>query len=182
MSATPVPLPGAGIDSQMALARATPIVWRNSKLLCVAIMLLGMAAAFIGICLLIVGLTVIFPVSHMTVSRAMNGLLWMLGAIWVGGQCPQLWALGRAMMHYHVVLDERGATFNLGTKAKPSDLFLPWDQIAAIQYRRAGNNKRFYVEAKDGSKAIFSFYTFFRPKKVAQLISDRTGLPIQKAE
>jgi len=180
MSTNPVPSPGAGIDSQIALARATPVVWRNSKLLCWAVALMGLVAAFLGVCLLIVGLTVIFPLSHITMSRAVNGALWMLGAIFVGGQCPQFWALGRAMTHYQVLLDERGVTFNLGTKTKPSDLFLRWDQIGSIQYRRAGNSKQFWIEGNDAGKAVWSYYTFFRPGKVAQLIADRTGLPIQK--
>jgi hypothetical protein len=78
-------------------------------------------------------------------------------------------------------MDVRGAMFNLGTKKRPSDLFLAWDQIAAIWQKRVGNAQQFYVQGRDGSEARFSSYTFFRPKKVARLIAERTGLPIQKA-
>ena len=67
-----------------------------------------------------------------------------------------------------------------GTKKNPSDLFLAWDQIAAIKFKRIGNAQQYYVLGKDGSEARFSSYTFFRPKKIARLIADRTGLTIQK--
>jgi len=71
--------------------------------------------------------------------------------------------------------------FNLGTKKKPSDLFLAWDQIAAIRHKRVGNAQQYTVQGRDGSEARFSSYTFFRPRKVARLIAERTGLAIQEA-
>jgi hypothetical protein len=67
-----------------------------------------------------------------------------------------------------------------GTKKNPSDLFFAWDQIAAIKFKRIGNAQQVYVLGKDGSEARLSSYTFFRPKKIARLIADRTGLTIQK--
>jgi hypothetical protein len=92
-----------------------------------------------------------------------------------------MWKLSRGMAVYKVMLDSRGVNFNLGTKKKPSDLFLAWDQIAAIKHKRVGNAQNYYVLGKDGSEAIFSSYTFFRPKKVARLIAERAGLTIQEA-
>jgi hypothetical protein len=70
--------------------------------------------------------------------------------------------------------------FNLGTKKIPSNLFLPWDQIAAIKSQRVVNAQQYFVEGTDGSRAIFSSYTFFRPNKVASQIAARAGLTIQK--
>ena len=71
--------------------------------------------------------------------------------------------------------------FNLGTKNKPSNLSLTWDQIAAIKHKRVGNAQQYFVQGTDGSEARFSSYTFFRPEKVARLIAARTGLTIQEA-
>jgi hypothetical protein len=99
----------------------------------------------------------------------------------MGFMCPRLWALGRAMAGYQVDLDGRGVKFSLGTKKKPAELFLAWDQIAAIKYRRTGNVQQCWVEGTDGSEATFSSYTFFRPKKVARMIAERAGLAIAKA-
>jgi hypothetical protein len=110
-----------------------------------------------------------------------NAFWWGLCALAFGYGCPRLWILARAMSNYRVIMDMRGAMFNLGTKKQPSDLFLPWDQIAAIRHKRVGNAQQYYVLGKDGSEARFSSYTFFRPRKVARLIAERTGLAIQKA-
>ena len=85
------------------------------------------------------------------------------------------------MADHRVTMDSRGAIFNLGTKKQPADLFLAWDQIAAIWHKRVGNAQQYYVQGKDGTQARFSSYTFFRPKHVARLIAERTGLAIQKA-
>jgi hypothetical protein len=71
--------------------------------------------------------------------------------------------------------------FNLGTRKKPSDLFLAWDQITAIKHKRIVNVQQYIVQGKDGSEARFSSYTFFRPKHVLRLIAERTGLAIQEA-
>lgn len=71
-------------------------------------------------------------------------------------------------------------TFNLGTKKKPADLFLAWGKVAAIKFKRVANVQQCLVEGTDGSEARFSSYTFFRPKKIARMISERAGLAIQK--
>jgi hypothetical protein len=84
------------------------------------------------------------------------------------------------MVGYRVKLNSLGVEFNLGTKKKPSNLFLGWDQISAIKRKRVGNAQQYSVYGADGSDAVFSSYTFFRPKKVARLIAARTGLEIQK--
>jgi len=180
MSTNPVSSPDAGIDSQIALERATPVVWRNNRLLCWATMFMGLMAAVFGVCMVILGLSYVFPLGQLNVGRAFSALIWICIGIGIAGICPQFWGLGRVMAGYKVLLDERGATFHLGTKTRPSDHFLDWNKIAAVKYQRAGNAKQFTVEGKNGSEVTFTSYTFFRPKKVAQLIADRTGLPIEK--
>ena len=49
-----------------------------------------------------------------------------------------------------------------------------------VRRRRGGRSQRFWVLGKDGSQAMFTSYTFFRPKKVARLIGERAGVEIQK--
>ena len=105
----------------------------------------------------------------------------IFAALLFGYACPRFWKLGRAQANYKVTMDSNGAMFNLGTKKQPSDLFLAWDQIAAIRHKRVGNAQQYWVIGRDGSEARFSSYTVFRPKKVARLIAERTGLAIQEA-
>jgi hypothetical protein len=85
------------------------------------------------------------------------------------------------MINFNVKLDERGADFNLGTKKKPRELFMAWEQVSSVQQKRVGNAQEFTILGSNGSRASFTSNTFFRPKKVARMIADRAGLTIQKA-
>jgi hypothetical protein len=125
-------------------------------------------------------LSLVFPLSDLTLDRGRDASLWLLYATISACSCPWLWIVGRAMAGYRLRLDSRGVEFNLGTKKKPSNLFLAWDQISEIRRRRMGANRQYVVHGIDGSEAIFSSVTFFRPNKVARLIAARTGLTIQK--
>jgi hypothetical protein len=160
--------------------RATPVVWANSRLFIVVTMFGSIVCAFFSVCMVLMVFS-IFSSSSGVSGNLSNVFWWGFGALAFGYGCPRLWMLARAMSNYKVTMDVRGAMFNLGTKKRPSDLFLAWDQIAAIWQKRVGNAQQFYVQGRDGSEARFSSYTFFRPKKVARLIAERTGLPIQKA-
>ena len=177
----PPPGPGAGINSQVAANRAKQAVLRNSRFLCWVTMSGSFFAAIMCVCMVLIVFSFAFPTSELTADRGWHAFKWGIGALSMGFICPRLWSLGRAMADYQVLLDNRGVTFNLGTKRKPSDLFLAWEQIDAIKHRRNANVHQYYVLGKNGSEARFSSYTFFRPKKVARLIADRTGLAIQKA-
>ena len=170
--------PGVGITSQIENNRAIPMVLRNSRFLVGVTFVSSIVSAFFAVCM---ALMVFSVFSSGGGANLYNAFWWGLGALAFGSGCPWLWNLSLGMAVYKVTLDSRGVTFNLGTKKRPSDLFLAWDQIAAIKHKRVGNAQNYYVLGKDGSEAIFSSYTFFRPKKVARLIAERAGLAIQQA-
>ncbi len=176
----PAPGPGAGITSQIAMYRATPVAVQNSRLLIGVTMICSIIFAFFAVCMALMVFSV-FSTGGSSGGNLYNALWWGLGALAFGYSCRRFWKLSRAMANYRVTLDSRGAMFNLGTKKQPSDLFLAWDQIAAIRHKRVGKTQQYWVIGKDGSEARFSSYTFFRPKKVARMIAERTGLAIQKA-
>jgi hypothetical protein len=177
----PAPGPGADIASQIAMHRATPVVVQNSRLLIAATMICSVIAAFFAVCMVLMVFSVLSSDGGASGGNLYNALCWGFGAFALGFSCPWLWKLSRAMADHRVTMDSRGAIFNLGTKKQPADLFLAWDQIAAIWHKRVGNAQQYYVQGKDGTQARFSSYTFFRPKHVARLIAERTGLAIQKA-
>jgi hypothetical protein len=183
MSSTefPDPGPGAGINSQIALNRAHPIVLRNSRILIGLTLFGSIVAATFSVLMLFGMISEIIPLSAISVARGFGALQWALASLSMGLMCPWLWKLGRKMAGYRVKLDSRGADFNLGTKKQPSELFLTWEQIAAIKHKRIGNAQWYFVQGTDGSEARFSSYTFFRPKKVARLVAARTGQAIQEA-
>jgi hypothetical protein len=180
-SGYPASGPGAGITSQIEMYRATPLVLVNSRLLIGVTMIGSIVSAFFAVCMALMVFSVFSTGGGSSGGNLYNAFWWGLGALAFGYGCPRFWKLSRAMANYRVMLDSRGAMFNLGTKKQPSDLFLAWDQIAAIRHKRVGNAQQYYVLGSDGSEARFSSYTFFRPKKVARLIAERTGLAIQEA-
>ena len=60
-------------------------------------------------------------------------------------------------------------------------LRLDWGQVGAIRSDRRGGSQTYTVIGRDGAWVDFSYYTFFRPNKLAQLIARRSGQPIQRA-
>ena len=170
----------AGINSQIEINRAQPVVVRNSRLLIGATLIMSLFAALIAICLLLLAMSLVFPLSDLTIDRARSASLWLLYATVSACSCPWLWSVGWAMAGYQIQLNSSGVEFRLGTKKKPSNLFLAWDQISEIKRRRLGVDQQYLVHGIDGSEAIISSVRFFRPKKVARLIAARTGLTIQK--
>jgi hypothetical protein len=144
-------------------------------------MLFSVVSAFFAVCMALMVFSVFSSGGGSSAGTLYNAFWWGFGALAFGYGCPWLWKLSRGMTVYKVILDSRGVNLNLGTKKRPSDLFLAWDQVAAIRHKRVGNAQNYYVLGKDGSQAIFSSYTFFRPGKVARLIAERAGLAIQEA-
>jgi hypothetical protein len=183
MSTTGFPVPGpgaAGITSQMEMYRATPVVVRNSRLLLGFTMICSILFGVIAVCMALMVFS-LFSTGGSSGGNLFSALRWGIAALAFGYACPRFWKLFRAMANHRATMDSRGVMFNLGTKKQPADLFFAWDQIAAISHKRVGNAQQYSVLGKDGSEASFTSYTFYRPKKVARLIAERTGLPIQEA-
>ena len=171
---------GIGVTSQIAEHRARHVVLHNSRLVCWMTMGIGVCSVFIGICMVLMVFSVLTPLSVISFMRVLAALQWGLGGILFCYMCPALWKWGTGMMHKRVKLDERGADFSLGTKKKPVQCFMPWDDIVAVKQQRVGNAQQFTIQGTEGSFAQFSSYTFFRPKRVARMIAERVGQTIQK--
>jgi hypothetical protein len=176
-----VPEPGVEVNSRIAFSRSQPLVYRNSRILCWLTLSLGVLAVFMAACMMLVIVSLMFPISAFSLGQVPSIFWSAIGALSMGALGSWLWRLVRAMANYRVLLDSRGATFSLGSAKKPQDLFLAWDQMVAIRQRRVGNAQQFSVLARNGSEIVFSSYTFFRPRKVARLIGERTGLTISKS-
>jgi hypothetical protein len=170
----------AGITAEIARLRATTVVLHNSRIVCWLTMTMGPVAVFVGLCMIVMVCTLVFPLSAITWIRGLAATQWGMGAVGMFTMCPWVWQWGTRMLSFNVKLDARGVDFNLGTKKKPNEMFMAWDQVAAVEQKRLGNAWEFIVLGKDGSRASYSSYTFFRPKRVARMIADRAGLTIQK--
>ena len=69
----------------------------------------------------------------------------------------------------------------LGSKKKPDEFFMAWEQVTAVQQKRAGEVWDYTILGKNGDYAIYSTYTFFRPTSVARMIAERAGLAVQES-
>jgi hypothetical protein len=186
MSTNEIPEPSqsemiAGIHAPMATERAQTVVLHNSRIVCWSTMGMAICALFIGLCMMLIVVSFFIPASALSLVRVLSALQWGLGALIMCLMCPWLWKWGSRMINFNVKLDERGANFNLGTKKKPRELFVPWAQMTSVQQKRKGKAQEFTILGSDGSRASFTSYTFFRPKKIARIIAERAGLTIQKA-
>ena len=170
----------AGITSQMAVKRARTVVLRNSRIVCWLTMGMGVSCLSMGICMMLIVVSLVFPLSAFTFMRGLAAVQWGLGGLAVCFMCPALWKWGLRMLDYKVTLDERGVGFNLGTKKLPQDVFMAWEQVASIEQKRVDNAQQLRILGTDGGMAQFSSYTFFRPKHVARLVAERAGLTIRK--
>jgi len=186
MSVREFPMPDesgllVGLTSQIAAERSHPVVLRNSRIICWGTMGVGICSLFIGLCMVLMVFSVLTPLDAISFMRVLAALQWGLGGLMMGYMCPALWAWGQTLASHTVKLDERGVDFNLGTKKKPLELFMAWDNVALVAQKRVGNAQQFTITGKDGSMAQFSSYTFVRPKKVARMIAERVGQTIQRA-
>jgi hypothetical protein len=171
----------SGITSEIAGYRARHMALHNSRLVCFGMMGLGVCSMIIGICMMLMVISLIFPLSAISFMRVMAAAQWGLGGLMMCYMCPSLFKWSGAMLHKRVKLDERGADFVLGTKKKPIEIFMPWEEITSIKQQRVGKVQQFTISGTDGSYAQFTSYSFFRPKHIARLIAERAGVTLQKA-
>jgi hypothetical protein len=180
MSDAEFPLQGAGVNARIEESRARTLEYRNSRVLCWITMFGSIVGAFMALCMAIMVISVLTSPDASGFDKVARSVKWGGSALLMVYGCMWLWSMGRVMLHYRVRFESLGVTFRLGTRKKPEELFLAWEQIATIRQKRIGNAQQFWVLAKNGSEVRFSSYTFFRPTKVARMVAERTGLTIEK--
>ena len=167
------------MTAEIAGLRARTVDLHNPRFLCWTAMSCGIVAVPLGICMMLEGVSLLFPMSAITFRAACRGPV-DLGGFLMCMMCTWTWQWGTRMLGLHVKLDARGVDFNLGTKKKPGELFMAWEQVAAVQQKRVGTAQEYNVLGKDGSRASFTSNTFFRSQRMARMIAERAGLTIQK--
>jgi hypothetical protein len=173
---------GAGMDAHLQSLRAHPLVARNSRIFVALTYVGSVIAAVMGVLILIIVGSRLFPVQPepWSFDRVAGAASWAFWACVFFSMSPWLWSRASAMSQHSVRMDERGVEFDLGTKIKPVKLFLAWENITAIRRKRIQGGQQYTVVATDGGYALFTSFTFFRPKKIARLIAARCGLTIEK--
>jgi hypothetical protein len=166
--------------AELAELRARTVVLRNSRIVCWMTMGMGVLSVGLGICMMLMVYSLLFPLRAITFMRVLAAAQWGLGGFLMCMMLPWAWKWGTRMLSMHVKLDGRGVDLNLGTKKKPVEMFVEWDQLASVEQKRLGKIWEFTITAKDGSWASYTTNTFFRSKRVARMIAERAGLTVQK--
>lgn len=170
----------AGITAEIAALRAHSITLHNSRLVCWFTMLMAACSVLIGVCMMLMVISVLTPLSAIGFLRILAALQWGLGGVAMCMMCSWLWKWCRRMLHNKVQLSPQGAGFLFGTPKKPEELFIAWEQITRVEQKRVNNVYEFTVLGSNGSCAQFSSYSFFRSVHVARMIAQRAGLTVQR--
>jgi hypothetical protein len=82
------------------------------------------------------------------------------------------------MAHCSILLDSYGAHFNLDNANDAKEVFMPWNGIEAVHYKRIPNAQKFTILGTDTNTVTFTSHVFYRPRRVAQMIAKRAGVPL----
>jgi hypothetical protein len=167
-----------GARQQVDLSDAHPTLLRNNRILIFFSFLGSIVALFVSLGMVLVSLNSFFPLRAMNPDRAAAGALGVFGAWLMAMAQVYLWRQGKLMAHCSVLLDDDGAHFKLGNTENYKEVFMPWNGIEAVHYKRLPNAHKFTILGTDSSTVTFTSYSFYRPKRVARLIAERAGLPL----
>ena len=93
----------------------------------------GVCSAFIGVCMMLMIVSLLTHLGAISFMRVLAGVQWGLGGFMMCILCPALWKRGRRVLNDRVSLDRRGMDFNLETKKNLQELFMAWGQVTRVQ-------------------------------------------------
>lgn len=156
-------------------------VLHNSWIVCWVTIAMGPLSALLGVFMIVEAGMLIFPVRGLDFMRILAAIQWGFSGFSFMLMLHPLWIWGRNMLYKKVILDDQGVDFHLGTPQDPAQVFIPWNEIQSIEQGRTyGHNWQVTVRGRDGAYAQYTALTFFRPRHVAKVISQRSGVPITK--
>jgi hypothetical protein len=99
MTTSEFPEPGQGAavadkPAEIAAHRARTVVLHNSRLVCWLTMGMGIISVFMGICMMLMEVSLLFPLSAITFMRVFAAIQWGLGGFLMCMMCPWLWKWG----------------------------------------------------------------------------------------
>ncbi len=170
--------PSAAVSRPIQLAGEQPTLLRNNRVLIFLTFLGSLAALGVSLCMVAVALMSFLPLGTLNLDRFAAGALWGFGAWLMAMSQVYLWRQGHLMASSSVLLDTQGAHFRLGNTSGDEEVYMPWNGIEAVHYKRIENTQKFTILASDTSTVTFTSYSFYRPRRVAHLIAERAGLPL----
>ena len=170
--------PSSGVRRPIHLVGKQPTLLRNNRVLIFLTFLGSLAALGISLCMVVVALMSFLPFGALNLDRFAAGTLWGLGAWLMAMSQVYLWRQGNLMTRCSILLDTDGACFRIANANNGKEVFMPWNGIEAVRYKRIENLQKFTILGTDTSTVTFTSYSFYRPRRVARLIAERAGLPL----
>ncbi len=155
-------------------------VFRNSRLFLAGILLLSIVFGFCCLCGIVLTLGAIGKLLPISADSIYSVVAWAFTTLSCGLMSLWLFRQGRRMSYNHALLNAAGIEFHYGPKRTPRKFFLAWAAINAIRTWRLPHGQAYRVETSSENFVEFSSYTFFRPKKLAMLIAQRTNCAIER--
>jgi hypothetical protein len=170
--------PSTAVSRPIELAGERPMLLRNNRVMIFLTFLGSIAALCISVSMAIVAFMYFIPFGAINLDRFAAGALWGLGAWLMAMSQIFLWRQGHMLAHSSVLLDTDGAHFKLGNTEDAKVVFMPWNGIEAVHYKRIESVQKFTILGSDTSIVTFTSNSFYRPKRVARLVAERAGLPL----
>lgn len=157
-----------------------PEIFWNNRFLIGMVKFSGIVALVLGAGFFFAGLVKVLHTPESALHKVGGIAAVFIAAAVTVGLSMYMWNQGGRMGFYQAAFENEGLRFRLGTEKNPQEMFFAWDQIAAVEYKRVVNIQYGSVVGKNDSLVQFSSYTFFRPKKLVNLIAARAGQSIRE--
>jgi cytochrome c biogenesis protein CcdA len=157
-----------------------PQKFRANWIFIILLAIFGAVLLATAVGMLVLTITVAFPLHGYTLTRYINVFEWAFGTFATAFSGWAVWIQASQMSHYVAILDTRGVDFRFGSKKNKRDIAFAWDQIAAVQHKRSPAGKSYSIVANDKRTVEFTIFTFLHPKKLADKIAIISNRPIQE--
>lgn len=157
-----------------------PEKFRANWIFVTLLVLFGAVLLATAIGMLVLTITVVFPLHDYTLTRSINVFEWAFGTFATAFSGLAMWIQARQMSHYIAIVDAPGVDFRFGSRKNKRDVVFAWDQIAAVLHKRSPAGKSYCIVATDKRVVEFTIFTFAHPKKLAGKIAAISNRPIQE--
>jgi len=155
-----------------------PIIIRNTWIVVALYLLAAAGLLFLAGCGAMMAIYEWF-LQKLSFFSILGGAQWGVAAWCFWLLAAQMFRVAMRTHFRQARLDEKGVDFRLGSRKKPITQYFAWNEIAAVMHRHLPMNQCYAVVAKDKRQVEFTLLTFFRAKKLAQLIADHVGQPVR---
>lgn len=161
-----------------APANSRTVIFHNNGFVAAISLTFGVLALVIGPGAFFLTLNPLMRMHNFSIWPLYAALNWAFVMYCMFALGWSLLKLGWRMANFRAKLAADGVEFRLGPRKTPQLQYFPWDQIAQINQKCAPGSRYYSVVGKNHDSVEFTTYTFFRPQKLAQQISQRSHIAI----